>query len=394
MERSADRLGVLIVDDSSIARRLIQSVLEELPLVEILGSAKDGHEAIQRAEELEPDIITLDVEMPLLSGLEALPQLRAKHRDASIIMVSSLTSRGAQQTISALMNGAADYIAKPTQTNSRAEALAMLRRTLLPKLEAICEQQRARRQTRRAGVKLRAVQAAIDLARRPSAATSAVAKLSRTGGLAPGCARETEVLVVGSSTGGPVALATLLSGLPTGFGLPILIAQHMPPTFTRLLAERLASESGLPVREGQTGDLLLPGHAYVAPGDYHMLVRRGAKGHQLVLEHTPPVNSCRPSIDVLLESAAAACRLRVMAVILTGMGADGKHGCAAVRTGGGKIVVQDESTSVVWGMPGAVASAGLADCILPLPSIAPNIVSALGASARSLKPARPAAGGR
>ena len=161
-----------------------------------------------------------------------------------------------------------------------------------------------------------------------------------------------------------------------------------------LLAERLATESGLPVKEAHSGDILRPGHAYVAPGDYHMVIKRRGKRHEVALEQTAPVNSCRPSIDVLLDSVAVGCRLTAVAVILTGMGTDGKHGCAAVRNSGGKVVVQDQSTSVVWGMPGAVASAGLADCILPLSSIAPNIVAALGVAARSLLPTRPAAGGR
>lgn len=389
IDNGKDVFSVLIVDDSAVVRRLLQSVLGELPYLNIIGTAKDGREAVEKTKELKPDFITLDVEMPNLSGLEALPILREVHREVAIIMISSLTARGAQETITALMSGASDYIQKPTQTDSRAQAIETLRDTLGPKLEALCQQKRARRAARGgAGSKLRQVQA--NAAKTIRESMPPVAKTSRPSiplnkNIA-GAARGAAVLAIGSSTGGPVALATLLSALPADFPLPIVIVQHMPATFTRLLADRLRSVSPFKVREAIDGQQLQPGGVWVAPGDQHLVVHRNEKS-QLVLRliHTPPVNSCRPSIDVLLESMATECKMKVLTVILTGMGSDGKRGCSAVHKTGGHVLVQDQESSVVWGMPGAVVHAGLAHRVLSLDDMANGVLNTLGAVPRGKK---------
>lgn len=381
--------SILIVDDSAVVRRLLQAVLGEIPFLTIVGSAKDGQEAVEKTKELKPDFITLDVEMPNLSGLEALPKLREIHREVSVIMISSLTVRGAQETISALMSGAADYIQKPTQTDSRAQAIQTLRDNLGPKLKALADQKRNRRTARSAvGAKLR--QARTNSA--PASQATGKPGLTRAAAPSPphtaltvGSAKSASVLAIGSSTGGPVALAALLSALPADFPLPIVVTQHMPPTFTRLLADRLRSVSKFDVHEAEDGKTLKPGQVWIAPGDLHMVIHSQDKKLQIGLNQGPPVNSCRPSIDVMLESLSEDCGVKTLTVILTGMGADGKRGCAAVHKAGGKVLVQDQESSVVWGMPGAVVQAGLAHGVLPLDDMAKGILSAIGYASRGMK---------
>jgi two-component system chemotaxis response regulator CheB len=270
-------------------------------------------------------------------------------------MVSSLTSRGARVTVAALLNGAFDYITKPAQMDSREAASTQLSTLLSPKLQAAAFRKRVSAPAPRA-------------ARGPE---SLAPRLSR-----PPRNNEHRVLAIGSSTGGPAALALLLGGLPHGFALPIVIAQHMPETFTRLLAERLSEVSRFKVREAVAGETLRSGEAWIAPGNFHLTVAQ-ARGGELCLElnSDAPVNCCRPSIDVLLQSLSVSAGRHTLAVLLTGMGHDGRDGAKAIRSAGGEVLAQDEASSVVWGIPGAVVAAGLASAVIPITSMAREIAA-------------------
>jgi two-component system chemotaxis response regulator CheB len=338
------RIRALIVDDAVVARRLLAEALGSDPLVEVVGAVPNGRVALARLGELDPDVVVLDVEMPELDGLATLVELRRLRPRLPVVMFSSLTERGAATTVEALARGASDYVAKPAGGGVGA-ALARVREELLPKIRALC-----------GGI----------------AAPSSTAPAPRRAG--PVKATRIDVLAIGASTGGPNALATLLPELPASFPVPIVVVQHMPPLFTRLLAERLGARAAVRVREGVTDAPLAAGCAEIAPGGRHMEVVRAGGGVRLRTHEGPPENSCRPSLDVLLRSVAQVYGPHALAVVLTGMGRDGLRGCERVAEAGGQILVQDEASSVVWGMPGAVAGAGLAECVLPLEEIAREIV--------------------
>jgi two-component system, chemotaxis family, protein-glutamate methylesterase/glutaminase len=385
------KLRVLIVDDSAVVRAVIQRIVEREPGFHVVGTARDGQMAIERCRELRPDVVTLDVEMPVLDGLGALPGLLECNRDLAVLMISSLTVRGARETIDALMKGAFDYITKPSQAESRDEALAQFSSVLVPKLRTLAERKRFSVPI------VRPVRASLEPAPlRPSLSPRNVESprilLPPRSSLSPSVESirvgerlvisresahvrsEPRVLAIGSSTGGPAALAAILGALPSDFTLPIVIAQHMPETFTRLLAERLSEVSRFNVREALAGEQLRPGEAWVAPGNHHLtVVRAGGEKLALSLNSDPPVNCCRPSIDVLLASLAEAAGRHTLAVILTGMGHDGRDGASAIRKAGGLVLAQDEASSVVWGMPGSVVSAGLAHGVYPLDQLAGEI---------------------
>jgi two-component system chemotaxis response regulator CheB len=340
------KIRVLVVDDVALIRRLVSDELSKDPELEVAGTAANGKIALARLPQVNPDLVILDVEMPEMDGLETLRELRKTYRRLPVIMFSSLTERGAAETLDALALGATGYFTKPTSSGVEA-SLEVIRTQLIPEIKAICAQQ--------------AKVAGHAAAPAPPAAanrlTSAV-----------------EVLAVGTSTGGPNALAELFPRLPADLPVPIVVVQHMPPLFTALLAERLSAQSSIKVHEGTSGTVLLPGHAYVAPGDRHMIVTRDGTQRRLLLHQDPPENSCRPAVDPLFRSVAQAYGAGALAVVLTGMGQDGLRGCQVLRGAGAQILAQDEATSVVWGMPGAVARAGLADRVLPLAMIAPEVV--------------------
>jgi two-component system chemotaxis response regulator CheB len=393
--------SVLIVDDSALVRMVLQRIIEAEPGFKVVGTARDGQIAIERCRELKPDIITLDVEMPNMSGLQALPRLLEAHRSASVVMISSLTSRGAKETVDALLHGAADYITKPTSANAGENALAELSAALVPKLRALAE--RARRSTlgnpvittpsaSPSGIRVshppaprvalnsvdpgpRVPLISIEPGPRASAQRTSEPSATRIGRVTP------KLLAIGSSTGGPVALAELLTALPSDFALPIVIAQHMPEVFTRLLAERLSDVTKFNVREAIAGEVLRPREAWIAPGNQHMTVEADGTGAlRLAVNSGPPVNSCRPSIDVLFDSVAKACGAETLALALTGMGHDGRDGARAIRQAGGHVLAQDEASSVVWGIPGAVVAAGLAAGVYPLKDLAGQIWARLQAA--------------
>jgi len=354
----ARKIRVLLVDDSAVMRSLLRMALESKPCIEIVAAASGGEEALAEFDCLRPDLVLLDIEMPGMNGLEVVSALRQRDPRVPVIMCSTLTWRGARITIEALSRGATDYVTKPGAQKGFHEGIGTLTRELLPKILALFPQQpSAPPQPRVAPVPEHRV---------------ALVPETRVA-LIP--ARPPRVVVVGVSTGGPAALEALLPKVPASFPLPILIVQHMPRLFTGLLAERLNSLCALRVREGVSGVHPEPGVVDIARGDWHMELSRDFR---LRLNQNDPENFCRPSVDVLFRTASAAAAGRVLGVILTGMGSDGLAGCRAIRAAGGTILAQDAATSIIWGMPGAVVSAGLANKILPLDAIAGELVRLAG----------------
>jgi two-component system, chemotaxis family, protein-glutamate methylesterase/glutaminase len=345
------RRRVLIVDDSAVMRSLLRTVIAKDAALEVVGTAADGAAALASIDKLRPDLMLLDVEMPVMDGLTTLRQLRVRGNKMPVIMCSSLTQQGARITVEALASGASDSVAKPQGHANRQAAVEALVAELIPKIRELT---RARTAASSAG--------ALPVAQ--SARREAIAAVPT-------------VVAIGVSTGGPAALATLLSALPAAFPLPVVIVQHMPEHFTRLFAERMNSISKLRVREAAEGEPLEPGTVWIARGNRHLEalspLRAGAPA-TLHLTERPAENHCRPSADVLFRSFAQVYGAGVLAVVLTGMGSDGLKGCRAVRQRGGTVLVQDAATSTVWGMPGAVVRAGLAHKVLPLGSIAPEIL--------------------
>lgn len=341
------KIRVLVVDDAVVFRRLVAEDLSADPGIEVVGTAANGKIALAKLNQLNPDLVILDIEMPEMDGLTALREIRKTHPKLPVVMFSALTERGASATLDALALGATDYFAKPAAGGMEASQ-QIIRDELIPEIKALC---------RKAG------NGAVSIPT-PSAASAAVVPRSTA----------VEVVAIGTSTGGPNALAEIVAGLPADLPVPVVIVQHMPPMFTRLLAERLCAQSKLTVEEGQPGGALRPGHVWLAPGDFHMTVDRDGTVVRIRLQQGPPENSCRPAADVLFRSVAQVFGPNSLAVVLTGMGQDGLRGCEAIRAAGGQVIAQDESTSVVWGMPGFVARAGLADRVLPLGLIASEIV--------------------
>lgn len=370
---------VLVIDDSAVARGLMTRWVEEDPDLHLIGSAVDGEQGLKKAQELKPDLIVLDVEMPKMDGLAALPLLLKAVPGSKVVMASTLTRRGGEVTIRALSMGAADYAPKPQA--GRLAGAEEFRRDLLAKLKALAPRpippvpsQRdipARpatpmaRSAPPAGAPAASAPAPV---RRPMLAPKAP---PRTPGQRHAC--KPEIIAIGSSTGGPQALRDVAAAFTADLRAPIVIAQHMPALFTKILAEHLSKACPLRCKEVEDGERLTGGGLYVAPGDFHMTVRKDAAGYYAVLDQTPPINFCRPAVDPLFQSVAEATGGRSLGVILTGMGHDGREGCRHLRNAGGTILAQDEASSVVWGMPGAVAEAGLADEILPLAKIGAGI---------------------
>ena len=334
---------VMVCDDSAVIRSALARVLESDPAVRVVARAGNGREALEQACRTVIDVVVLDIEMPVMDGLTALPLLLREHPGLRVVIASSLTAHGAEVTLRALSLGAADFVAKPSALAALGEDL--FRRELVQKVKGLVAW------------------------RRPA---SPVAPANR-----PPPSRPPRLLAVGSSTGGPQALFTLAHGLGARVPVPVVVTQHMPPPFTSMLAAHIARAGALPCAEAREGAPLRPGHITVAPGGRHLIVERGPAGLRARLSDGPPVNYCRPSADPMLESAAEACDGRVLVAILTGMGHDGLAGTRRVVDAGGTALAQDEATSVVWGMPGAVARAGLCHAVLPLPEIAPRLLELL-----------------
>lgn len=347
---------VLLVDDAVVVRKALSVAIAQDQDLEVAGTAVNGRVALAKFAAQNPDIVLLDFEMPEMDGLETVRELRKISSRVPIIMFSSLTERGASVTLEALALGATDYVCKPSNVDMAATFQA-ISRDLIPKIRALC--------------------------RLPERQTSSTRPMQSSTPLAPTIIPHrprlfspVQIVAIGVSTGGPDALARLLPTLPADFPVPVVIAQHMPPIFTALLAARLSAKSALPVRECVSGEPLTPGCAVIAPGDFHMVASQEDGLLVLKTHQGPRENFCRPSVDVLFHSIAQLYGARALGVVLTGMGQDGLKGCETLRGLGARIYVQDEASSVVWGMPGFVARSGLADKILPLDQMGAEIVRA------------------
>jgi len=344
------KIRALIVDDSVVMRRIIGDALSRDPALETAGVASHGGIALQKIPQVNPDIVILDVEMPEMDGLTTLREIRKKYPKLPVIMFSTLTAKGAVTTIEALTAGASDYVAKPANMGCVSESLERLQAELIPKIKALCggvappEIRNFHPNPISTGPQFRIGTAAI------------------------------EIVSIGTSTGGPNALAELFKDFPGDLPVPVVIVQHMPPVFTALLAERLTAHSNLKFSEGREGEPLRAGQGYLAPGGKHMEVVQQGGIRRIHLQEGPPENSCRPAVDVLFRSVVGVYGGGTLGVVLTGMGQDGMRGCELIRECRGQVLAQDEASSVVWGMPGAVVGAGLADKVLPLNQVANEIV--------------------
>ena len=343
---AAPAVRVMVCDDSAVIRGAVARMLDADPAVQVVARVANGQLALDELRRTPVDVLVLDIEMPVMDGMTALPLLLRADPGLKVIMASTLTTRGADIALRALRLGAADYVPKPSAVTGD----ETFRRELVEKVKGLGRMRRRVAQPAREPVGLRL---------RPPAIVPA------------------RLLAVGSSTGGPQALFTLVQGLGRTLNVPVVMTQHMPPTFTPILAEHISKLGGLPCAEAKEGESLVSGRIYLAPGDRHLLVDASRSGLVARVTTDPPENFCRPSVDPMLRSAAAACDGRVLVAMLTGMGQDGLAGTRRVIDAGGSAVAQDEATSVVWGMPGAVAQAGLCHAVLPLPRIAPKLLELL-----------------
>ena len=374
-------ISVLVVDDSVVVRRLVTLALEDTEGIEVVGVAANGQIALSKIDQLKPDVVTMDIEMPVMDGISTVRALRRAGHRMPVIMFSTLTERGAAATLDALAAGATDYVTKPSGHGSVGEAVTRVANDLVPRIIALAGPRRVVQAPR-----ARATTARIATPR-PAAAIKLLPTPER------GTVR---AVVIGSSTGGPEALSHVLRGLTAPLPVPVVVVQHMPPVFTRQLAARLDRIGPSTVVEAAGGELLAPGTVYIAPGDQHLEVVRSGTVVRTRLQQGPPVNYCRPSVDVLFDSAAAAFGGDQLAVVLTGMGADGRGGVEKILAAGGRVMVQDEETSVVWGMPGAVATGPGAHAVLPLDEVAPAVTRAVtrgGVRDAGTDPSRRRAGG-
>ncbi len=366
-------ITVMLVDDSAVIRGALGSLLEEDPQIKVVSSVPNGELAVSSAERNLPDIVILDVEMPVMDGMTALPLILGKSPKSKVIMFSTLTERGAAITIKALSLGAVECLVKPGAGEARKGSafqsqLIGLVKNLVPVPSYI-----------KPAAPTPIVKTAIAAGAAPapaSAPTTPAAAKTYTLRNNPGdLANKPDLIAIGSSTGGPQALFQVMKHLNT-VKKPIIITQHMPATFTKILAEHITQNCGLDCREGQDGMVLEPGKAYLAPGGFHMLIER--KGTQVVvkIDNGPQENFCKPAVDPMMRSAIEVYGRKILGVILTGMGSDGLLGCKALIEAGGRVIAQDEASSVVWGMPRAVAQAGICSAVLPLPDIGPWIRNA------------------
>jgi two-component system chemotaxis response regulator CheB len=351
-------IKVLVVDDSVVIRRMVSDVLASDPDIEVIGVAANGSIALDKIGNLKPDLITLDVEMPVMDGLQTLKELRKLYPDLKVIMFSTLTERGARASLDALSLGANDYVTKPANVGSVAAAQKCLRDELVPKIK--CFFHRGPVQLPKVSAPSPAKPVVVSPAARPVSASQRVQQ-------------RIDVVAIGVSTGGPNALIEMMPTLPKDFPVPIVIVQHMPEMFTKLLADRLDEKAAIQVSEASAGNELRPGHALVAPGGFHMTLVRKGNVVETSLNKDAPENSCRPAVDVLFRSVASIYGANTLAVVMTGMGQDGLLGGHKIKEAGGQIIAQDKESCVVWGMPGAIAEAGLAEALIPLNRIGSEI---------------------
>jgi two-component system chemotaxis response regulator CheB len=360
--QQGERIRVLVVDDSVVIRRLVTHALEQDAMLDVVGAASNGVIALQRIPQFNPDVLTLDIEMPEMDGLATLRRVRREYPQIRVIMFSTLTDRGAAVTLEALTLGADDYVTKASNEGSLDRSMARLRDDLVPKIKQF----------------FHLTGQSLSMARPepPHVSATPPARLGTT--VSRAAKVRPRVVVIGVSTGGPTALGAILPEMPAGFPLPVLVVQHMPPLFTRLLAERLQSTCRVSVEEASQGALVEAGKILIAPGDFHLKVASSDGRVRVCLDQSPPQNSCRPAVDALFTSIGQVYGGAVIAAILTGMGQDGLRGAEILKAQGASVLAQDEASSVVWGMPGAVVNAGLADSVLPLNRIVPEILRLAG----------------
>ncbi len=370
-----DPIKVMVVDDAVVVRGLVGRWISEETDMKLVASHRSGREAVADIAKVNPDVVILDIEMPDMDGITALPLIIQAKRDVMVLMASTLTRRNAEISLKCLSLGAADYVPKP-ETNAGVTTSPAFKREILDKVRALGRRRKiSGRAFRAASPAGSPAAAAAPRVSSPSIAPQSVGfndsgfKLRAMGTTIP------KVLLIGSSTGGPQALTTVLKALGSFIDrVPVLITQHMPPTFTTILAEHAAKASGRPAAEGRDGEPIQAGRIYVAPGGKHMVVRKTGGTNVIHLEDGPPINFCKPAVDPLFTSAAQAWGAQTFGCVLTGMGHDGAHGAGDIVAAGGSVIAQDEATSVVWGMPGAVAQGGHACAVLPIDQIAPKIM--------------------
>lgn len=349
------KIRVLIIDDSIVACRVLSEAISGDPGMEVAGTALSGQLALSQLNAWAPDLVTLDLDMPVMDGMQTLAEIKKVRPRLPVLICSGLTGAGNRHAVKALLGGAADYVTKPSDQKKGSAGFDAFAKELLDKIKAICQ---PREKT----------------APLPAAPSAGAAPFREPVPTRAGS--EPEILVIGVSTGGPLALLELVPGLPADFPAPIVIVQHMPPHFTKSLSDSLAGKARIKVEEGVEGAILKPGKAFIAPGGFHMQVVKRRGRLELAINSEPPVNSCRPSVDVMFRSAVEAIGSRILAVVLTGMGQDGRAGAEAIRKAGGTIFVQDQASSVVWGMPGSIARAGLADRVISLQDMPAAITAA------------------
>ncbi len=354
------KIKVLVVDDSAFMRKMIADIINSSPEMEVIAKARNGREAINRVKELQPDVVTMDIEMPEMDGLTALQSIM-RETPVPVIMLSSLTREGADQTLRALQLGAVDFIAKPSGQISL--DIEQVSQDIVKKIIAVAG-------TRRKLMNLNN--------------STEIPILSKGMGTKyfPRDQALNNLVLIGTSTGGPKALYQVIPGLPAEINAAVLVVQHMPPGFTRSLAERLDALSGIKVKEAEQGEKIVPGCVYIAPGDYHMALsnkgrEKAVKELYISLEQSPPRGGLRPAVDVLLESAAEKFWSHMVAVIMTGMGHDGARGIRQLKARGARIIAEDPSTCIVYGMPKAAIETGMVDKIVPLPGISEEILKML-----------------
>lgn len=366
-----DPVRVMIVDDSVVVRGLLGRWIDEDPALAVVASHRNGRLAVEDVARANPDVVVLDLEMPEMDGMTALPLLLSAKPGIIVVVASTLSLRNAEASLRALALGAADYVPKP-DSNSRVTTSIDFRRELIDKVKTL-----GRRAKGQPALPVRGVPALAAAA--PRAVEEKPARLQVT---RPYSLVRPRVLAIGSSTGGPQALNALFGRIGAAVdAIPVLVTQHMPPTFTTILADHLAKAAGRPSREARDGEPIRPGHIYVAPGGIHMTVMSVLGETRIRLLDTPPVNFCKPAVDPLFRSVAEAYGVATLAIVLTGMGSDGAEGVRAIAEAGGSVVAQDEATSVVWGMPGAAVATGGCSEILPLGEIGPAVVRLLGGGA-------------
>lgn len=352
------KIKVMVIDDSALMRRIINGFLAKDPELEVVGSISNAVYALNMIERLNPDIITLDIEMPGMDGLTALTELRKKHPRLPVIMCSSLTLNGAETTLEALSRGANDYVTKPSSSGSLEESFGQMSSELIYKIKWLTQ--------------------------------SAVNKLSVNNVISPlrfplsQRSEAIDIVAVGVSTGGPNALSYFLSKIPANFPIPMVIVQHMPPVFTKILADNLSKKTLLPVKEAEDGDIVIPGRILLAPGNYHMTLVSEKLRTVVRLNQEPQENFCRPAVDVLFRSVAKIYKKNTLAVVMTGMGHDGLLGCQKIKEAGGLVFIQDQASSVVWGMPGAIYKEKLMDAMYSLNDLDSAVVSCVTQKGRIL----------